>query len=99
MNTPRISEKDLHPHLQARMTQRGITLEEIQRALDAGWEAVDARIGTVGRTIVFPYAKEWEGSFYPEKEVTVYYKTGEGGIILLTVKARYGSGFPRGAGR
>ncbi len=96
MNIPHITQSDLHPHLKARMEQRGVTLDEIQRALDEGWIASDARIGTVGRTLVFPYAQEWEGAFYSEKEVTVYYKIVEGGIILLTVKARYGSGFPRG---
>ncbi len=96
MNNLRVSEKDLHPHLQARMAQRGVTLEEIQRALDEGWIATDGRVGTVGKTIVFSYAQEWEGAFYAEKEVSVYYKMGESGIILLTVKARYGSGFPRG---
>ncbi|MDE3090752.1 MAG: hypothetical protein KGJ80_15360 [Chloroflexota bacterium] len=99
MNIPRITQSDLHPHLKARMEQRGVTLDEIQRALDEGWMASDARIGTVGRTLVFPYTQEWEGAFYPEKEVTVYHKIGEGGIILLTVKARYGSGFPRGEAR
>lgn len=93
---PRITESDLHPHLKARMEQRGVTLEEIQRALDEGWRATDAREGTLGQVIVLPYAQEWEGSFYLEKEVTVYYKQTERGIILLTVKARYGNGFPRG---
>ena len=96
MNIPRITQSDLHPHLKARMEQRGVTLDEIQRALDEGWMASDARIGTVGRTLICPYAQEWEGAFYPEKEVTVYYKIGEGGMVLLTVKARYGSGLPRG---
>ena len=96
MNIPRITQSDLHPHLKARMEQRGVTLDEIQRALDEGWMSSDALIGIVGKTLVLSYAQEWEGAFYPEKEVTVYYKISDGGIILLTVKARYGSGFPRG---
>ncbi len=78
------------------MEQRGVTLEDIQRALDEGWLATDARVGALGKAIVLPYAREWEGSFYLQKEVTVYYKQAERGIILLTVKARYGSGFLRG---
>jgi hypothetical protein len=36
-----------------------------------------------------------EGHFYPEKEVTVYYKVTGEGMVLLTVKARYGAAFPR----
>lgn len=39
---------------------------------------------------------EWEGQFYQEKEVTVYYKVTDEGLILLTVKARYGQCFPEG---
>ena len=41
-----ISEADLHPHLKARMSQRGITIEEIERVLNEGWEATDAKPGT-----------------------------------------------------
>ena len=64
--------------------------------LSDGWEATDAKSGTWGKTFVFPYQKEWEGRWYEEKEVTVYYKMVEGLIVLLTVKARYGLRFPRG---
>jgi hypothetical protein len=69
---------------------------KIQTALDEGWQATNARERTYGKTFVFEYAKEWEGSFYAEKEVTVYYKPNQDGIILLTVIARYGDGFKRG---
>ncbi len=96
MNIPRISESDLHPHLRARMEQRGVTLKELQHTLDEGWSATGTRPGTFGKTFVFSYAREWESSFYAEKEVTVYYKTIKTGIVVLTVKARYGEGFARG---
>ena len=65
------------------------------QALNEGWEATDAKPGTLGRVMVFPYEAEWEGQFYQEKEVTAYYKVTDEGLILLTVKARYGRGFPR----
>lgn len=91
----RLSEADLHPHLKARMDQRGITREEIEQTLNEGWEAIDARTGTQGKVMVFPFHAEWEGEFYEEKEVTVYYKPTREGLVLLTVKARYGRGFPR----
>jgi hypothetical protein len=91
-----ITDADFHPHLKARMEQRGVTREEIETALNQGWQATDAKQGTLGRMMVFDYNAEWEGTFYPEKEVTVYYKTGTTGIVLLTVKARYGEGFTRG---
>ena len=92
----RVTEKDLHPHLKARLEQRGITLQEIEHTLNEGGEATDAKAGTKGKVMIFPYQSEWEGSFYEEKEVTVYYKISDESVILLTAKARYGKDFPRG---
>ena len=91
-----VTQADLHAHLQARMRQRGVTLEEIERTMTEGWGATDAKAGTEGKVMVFQYGAEWEGQVHQEKEVTVYYKSvGHEGIVLLTVKARYGRGFPR----
>jgi hypothetical protein len=45
--------------------------------------------------IVFDFASTWDGRWYLEKEVAVYYTFEEGTTILITVKVRYGSGFPR----
>ncbi len=92
----RITREDVHSHLRARMRQRGVTLEEIEQTLREGWEATDAKPGTLGKVMVFPYEAEWEAQFYSEKEVTVYYKVIDKELILLTAKARYGQGFPRG---
>ena len=91
-----VQESDLHPHLEARMAQRGVTLAEVRQTLRAGWQATDCRPGTLGKVFVFSYGAEWEGRLYEEKEVTIYYKLKEDGIILLTAKARYGQGFSRG---
>lgn len=91
-----VTEKDLHSHIEARMLQRGITLQEIKNTLNKGWEASDAKPGISGKTMVYPYHKEWECQFHEEKEVTVYYKVVEEHPILLTVKARYGKKFLRG---
>ena len=91
----RLSESDLPPHLRARMLQRGVTVEEIELTLSEGWEASDAKSGTKGKTLVFPYQKEWEGQFFEEKEVTVYYKIVGEELTMLTIKARHGKDFPR----
>jgi len=91
-----IAEKDLHTHLKARMAQRGVTREEIEQTLNEGWEAADAHPGTQGKVMVLPYQRQWEGQFYEEKEVAVYYKVIRGALVLLTVKARYGKDFSRG---
>jgi len=45
--------------------------------------------------IMAPYNGTWEGDFFEEKEVTVYCKVVKEGIVLLTVKARYGKEFVR----
>jgi len=68
-----VHESDLHAHLMARMAQRGITFEEIRQTLKSGWQATDCKPGTLGKVFVFSYGVEWEGRFYAEKEVTVYY--------------------------
>ena len=89
----KISEADLHPHLKARMSQRGITMEEIEKVLNEGLEATDTKPGTIGKVFVFLYNGIWEGKLFEEKEVSVYYKLVNDTMVLLTVKARYGKGF------
>lgn len=77
------------------MQQRGVTREEIEIAINDGWDADDAKHGVIGKVFVFPYNREWEGVRYEEKEVSVYYKQGKGQVVLLTVKARFGRDFPK----
>ena len=43
----RITEADLHHHLRMRMQQRGVTREELELTLKDGWEAADAKAGTL----------------------------------------------------
>lgn len=89
-----LSEADLHAHLKKRMAQRGVNLIEIEQVLNSGQIAASAKAGTLGKVLAIPYEAEWEGRFYEQKEITVYYKfTNDGQLILLTVLARYGHGF------
>jgi hypothetical protein len=90
-----MSKVDYHPHLLARMEQRGISTDEIERTLEVGWEATDAKPGTQGKVCVFTFHQEWQGRFYEEKEVRVYYKDAEDDLIILTAVARYGNSFAR----
>ena len=85
-----IADNDIHQHIFARMQQRGVTREEIQIVLNEGRDAKDCKPGTCGKVMNFEYQREWEGIYFEEKEVTVYYKIKEGKLVLLTVKARYG---------
>jgi len=93
-----LTDDHFHSHVRRRMEQRGVLEEEVRETINAGWEASDAKPGTDGRTLVFSYDETWEGTHYDEKEVTVYFKIEEDGLILLTVLARYGSDFPREGG-
>jgi hypothetical protein len=86
----KIKDSDIHPHLKSRMLQRGISLAEIEETLNKGKDAADAKEGTAGKVFVFPYKAEWEGKFFEEKEVTVYYKYKAERLVLLTAKAKYG---------
>lgn len=78
------------------MLQRGVFLQEIDSTLNKGWDAADVKEGTVGKVFVFPYDAHWEGEYFEEKEVTVYYKYKNEKTVLLTAKARYGRNFLRG---
>ncbi len=96
MSKLHITQDDLHHHLKARMRQRGISLEDINQTLSEGWESTEAKSGTFGKVKVFTYNDKWEGRFYKQKEVTVFYKITKGmDIILLTAIARYGQNFNR----
>jgi hypothetical protein len=86
----KIKESDIHPHIKGRMLQRGISLAELEETVNKGWAAGDAAEGTTGKIFIFPYNAEWEGKFFEEKEVTVYYKYKIQKLVLLTAKARYG---------
>ena len=68
-------------------------MEEIEKVLNEGRKATDAKPGTIGKVCVFLYNEMWEGKLFEEKEVSVYYKLANDTMVLLTVKARYGKGF------
>lgn len=89
----KLSDTDIHPHLRARMLQRGVTKEEIEETLEKGKDVKDTKPGTFGKALIFPYNNSWESKFYKQKEVTVYYKLVGDKTMLLTVKARYGEYF------
>ena len=67
-----------------------------ERTLADGWPSAGAREGRLARTLVFPFAAEWQGRVFAEEEVTVYFKVADGETVVFTAIARYGAGFPRG---
>ena len=93
--TIHLTENHFHPHLNTRMKQRGITRTEIEKTLNTGHDAPDAKPGTIGKVKTFAFEGEWEGKYYKEKQVIVYYKQVADNIILLTAIAKYGDQFSR----
>lgn len=85
----KVQEKHLHSHLLNRMGSRGISKEEIEDVLNKGSGLSDAKSGTSGKVLVFPFNDEWEGNYFKEKEVRVYYKVIDDEIIILTAIDRY----------
>lgn len=87
------NESDIHPHLRARMQQRGVSLEDIETTINKGRDAEDTKEGTAGKVFVFSFNEYWEGKYFEEKEISVYFKQKGEELILLTAKARYGKNF------
>lgn len=57
----KLEDSDFHPHLKARMLQRGITKEDIEKTLSEGWQADNSKPGTLGKVLVLTYKDNWEG--------------------------------------
>jgi hypothetical protein len=48
----KITEKDIHSHLKARMIQRGVSKEEIELTLNSGKDVRYSKPGTFGKVYV-----------------------------------------------
>jgi hypothetical protein len=51
----KLAPADFHPHLKARMLQRGVTEEEVEQTLRNGWQAKDAKPCAEGKVLVSSY--------------------------------------------
>lgn len=87
---------DFSEHFRTRMARRGATPQEVEETLAHGWPCGDARPGAECRVAVFRFEADWEGRWFAEKELTVYFKYDGDQFIFVTLKTRYGAGFPRG---
>ena len=89
----KISDKDFHPHILKRMSERGITKLEIKKTLNDGLAISDVKAGTLGKKYLFNFNNVWNNKFYKFKEVKVFYKLINKRIILLTAISRFGNEF------
>jgi hypothetical protein len=75
-------------HALERMEERGTSRHEVRTTIREG-EASDARHGRTEFTCTFPFEDEWNGTYYENKELTVYAADDGGDWIVVTVISRY----------
>lgn len=79
----------IDPHTLDRAAARGATLAEIEATIASG-AAEPAHGGRLARARVFPFARERNGRFYPEKRIKVVYVVEGDLIVTVTVLVYYG---------
>lgn len=77
-------------HALTRAAKRGVSMQEIEEVLRRG-RPVAAEFGRQARVLVFPYSKDWRGSYYAQKRVKVIYAVVSSAITVVTVISYYGS--------
>lgn len=78
----------LHPHATERLTERGVSQDEVVAAVTTG-ERFPAKFGRVGFRRNFSYGKKWRGGVYPTKQVEVIAVEEPQRWVVVTVIARY----------
>lgn len=76
-------------HAKANMEERGVTEEEIEEVLRTG-STIRGQFGRQITTKVLTEGYERRGRSYPHKEVQLIHISESSGIIIVTVKTRYG---------
>lgn len=77
----------IHPHAEARLSQRGASEEEVHVTIQSG-ERFSARFDRIGFRREFPGEWEWLGLQYAIKQVTVI-GVEESGILVITVIVKF----------
>jgi hypothetical protein len=78
----------LHPHAEARSTERGATLDEVEATV-AGGERFPARFGRVGFRRNFTFGGIWRGRHYRTKQIEAFAVEEDGDWLVITVLVRY----------
>ena len=75
----------LHPHAKKRMTERGVTMEEVIVAVREG-ERFPAKFRRTGFRRNFPFDGEWRSRHYGTKQVEAYaVKEGADWLVIAVV--------------
>ena len=79
----------IEPHTLLRANERGASEEEIKETLITGNE-IEGKKGRLGRSKIFPFAKERSGKYYNEKKLEVFFIIENETIVTITVYVFYG---------
>ncbi len=77
----------LHPHAETRLTERGITENEVVETVTQG-ESFPAKYGRTGFRRNFPCSSLWRGKSYMSKQVEVFAVEDQGWLVLTAI-AKY----------
>jgi hypothetical protein len=78
----------LHPHAEARLPERGATLDEVLATV-AGGERFPARFGRTGFRRNFVFNEDWRGRRYATKQVEAFAVVEDGAWLVITIIVRY----------
>jgi len=77
----------VHPHAQARLTERGASEAEVIATVENG-ERFPAKYGRHGVRRNFEYNSQWRGRFYANKQVEAI-AVEENGWLVITALVRF----------
>ena len=77
-----------HPHALDRMTERGVTEDEVKATVEQG-EKFPAKFGRTGFRRNFVFEDEWRGRYYRTKQVEAYAVREDSDWLVITVITRY----------
>jgi hypothetical protein len=78
----------IHPHALERMKERGTNEEEIKHTIEYG-EEFTAKNERTGFRMNFPYADNWRGKYYNNKQIEVYAVKEFNNWVVITVISKY----------
>jgi len=78
----------LHPHALTRLSERGVTQDEVVATVQTG-EQFPAKFGRTGFRKLFRFDSTWQERFYATKEIEVIAVRDGEDWLVITVVTRY----------
>lgn len=79
----------IHPHAQARLVERGATVQEVIATVEQG-QPTPAKFDRTRFRRSFPFNAEWRGKFYATKQIDAFAaQTSSGEWLVITVIVKF----------